>query len=307
MEKKETPQEKELSEGTVEVLPVEAAPNGVEAVPTVADVGDIMSCPPEEFERAMKVMEQAPERYRRIFRVAAHFSYPGDWLLIEGNPYLTGGGATRIAAGVGISIRNVRMEEKWYQDEKGPWYEIRCIGTASFRGGRSITVIGNCSSRKKFFWVKRDEFRPLYEISKEFIERAAYTDLFRQAVVHLLGLKGLTAKQLEELGFKPKEFREVRWTSTKKESATPEKLKRIGELILKKVGGDKSKAEAELERLTTWKKRNGETVQGKKHLKELSEKQADIILERLEKEALDQAFVDDVIDEVASEGQGEEQ
>ena len=68
-----------------------------------------------------------------------------------------------------------------------------------------MDVIGTATSRDKFFAERYKDGQkatlPIDEIDQQVILKSAYTDCVREAVVRMLGLRGLTPDDLSALGF----------------------------------------------------------------------------------------------------------
>lgn len=162
----------------------------------------------QQADRAVQEAEVRLEIIQRVMQVALKATYAQDWVNMGGKPYLAATGAERLASLFGVTISD--MDSKRYEDrdERGAYYYFVITGTAHFRG-TSISVMGTCSARDQFFSTRyegegesrRQILLPAEAVDQPSIVKAAYSNMIANAVTRVLGIRGLTWEQLEQLGF----------------------------------------------------------------------------------------------------------
>lgn len=248
-------------------------------------------------------IRQALEARRDVLRMllSPGFLGPDAFLNEGGKPWLPGAKAQRVAGPAGICVEpNCKPESGEYNfqcidgtddDPDEPrYFEIRIEGRAWHVGQpqRVVSEMGKAASRDPFYRRKRkgeDKARrqPLEAMSKGDVCKKALMNLWARAVQGLLGIKGLTWKELEELGHKESkaqriEFRDggargqgaPREEPPQDDEGDAEIKKRLSGMILAMVGWKKGMpldeeiqalAAGELEVLSRFKdKKTGEDV-----------------------------------------------
>jgi len=154
----------------------------------------------EAFER---FIEQRGQFFTRLLNLAVRATNHQDWIDQNGVPYLQATGAEKIARRFGLCLKNLRCEREDREDEAGRYYNYVMTGVAYLPGAPDqLEVIGTASSRDAFFARVRGQDRPQWEINENDIRKSAYSDLLREAVVRLLGLRNLAWEELEALGIR---------------------------------------------------------------------------------------------------------
>ena len=143
----------------------------------------------DEYIRALNTMTEA----------ALKVTTEGDWVLIQGSPYLTESGATKIARLFGVSIHllgDVKVEE----DDAG--YKTYTYRASFSLGGSSIECEGSRSMREDFFARGRDGMKSPDEIDARDVKIAAYTNCVNNGIKRLIpGLRNISVEKLEGAGF----------------------------------------------------------------------------------------------------------
>ena len=116
--------------------------------------------------------------------------------------------------------------------------------------------------------------------------KKAHTNYTTNAITRSLGMRSLTWEQVEQLsGGKITRSGVAKVDHTGyKPAVEADKLKVLGEILLKIVDGSKEKAQDLLEKYTTFKGKDGEMVRGKRETKLLSEGQYAVVLKKAEEE-----------------------
>lgn len=146
----------------------------------------------------------------RLLRTALKALKPHDIQDFEGKPYIEGEGAARIMS----VIRGFKVDEARFQIEQiHPHYFVECSVPIEFMGATTV-ALGDCSTADPFF-VGKDGKGGLYAkhlertgsetIAARLIlgdaKKKARENAVSRGVTELLGLKGLSWKDLGELGF----------------------------------------------------------------------------------------------------------
>ena len=127
-----------------------------------------------------------------------------DWIDEQGKPYLAVSGSEKIANLFGISWR---IEEMPIDTEESGHYTYNYKGTFTWRA-TNIEVIGSRSSKDPFFsrktvWKDNERTsveKPVTEIDRADVRKAAYTNCIGNGITRLLGLRGMTWEQLAKAG-----------------------------------------------------------------------------------------------------------
>lgn len=179
----------------------------------------------QQVETAVREAETRLEIIQRVMQVALKATYTQDWIDMNGKPYLAATGAERLASLFGVTVTD--MDSKRYEDkdERGTYYYFVVTGTAHFRG-TSISVMGTCSARDPFFSTRYENEQrlllPAEAVDQPNIVKAAYSNMIANAVTRVLGIRGLTWQQLEQLGFDRKSAASVRFQDRKGAKPTTE-------------------------------------------------------------------------------------
>ena len=168
-------------------------------------------------------VEQKVEIIPRIITLLLKLTKPQDWVDFHGQPYLTGSGAERIRMPLGIKMIDADWKVVPRVDKEGKTYEMVIFtGKFKFRDDDFIAV-GVSSTRDQFFKVRynketgKKELLPYEEVDFENVLKASYTDMIRNAVVRVLGLRNLSWEQLEEAGLDVSKIKRVEFESRKRE------------------------------------------------------------------------------------------
>ncbi len=228
---------------------------------------------------------------RQIVEKAVQITGPKDWTDQGGKPYLIEYGAAKVASVLPIKTWYIENPGKqWSEDEKGKFYMYVCTCGAAWKGGLGeVSATGTRSSREKFFSSRRGQELPQSEVSETNIMKACGTNGRRNAIVRLTGLGNLTWEELEEMaGIKRDSATKVEYKSQKKAPENPEEddkqRQELRQILLEMNNEDAGEAGNHLEKLTTFKGRDGQMVPGKKSIGHLTEKAVGVTLSKIRKE-----------------------
>lgn len=256
----------------------------------------------QEQDRFVAIAQQRASVYNRIKQIAIQATDISDWIALGDKLHLCEGGAKKAARVCGVNSGPPHQEQEALEDSPaGPGYLIKV--TMTFRaGGDEITEIGAATSRDQFFAkVGRGDdavWKPYYEVDKASIIKKAHTNCMIRGITSLLGLRGLTAENLEEAGLPVHKLKGVKYDSASKggrgseggtvSAADLDAIKttraHIRSMVLELAEGDVEGAKTMLAALTAFKGRDGKDVPGVTSVDKLNPPRLDIALERIGKE-----------------------
>ncbi len=191
-----------------------------------------------------------------------------------GNPYIDDDGCQKIARVVGVSYSSPEIKEGYEDNENGQKeYVVEVSGEATLLG-QTIYEFGACTSNDGFI-SKRGNLSSLQ--MKIEIKKKAICNWRGRCVRSLLGLKELTWKELQSVGFSQDNASKVDYKQGKSSGKSDDgndARKKIGNMLLDDCKGDRAAAGELLEVLTTFENKDGKTVKGKSSAKDLTDKQA---------------------------------
>ncbi len=216
--------------------------------------------------------EATIERANMILKLIAKHIRPTEIRLFgnEGakNIHFERGACEKILMWAGAKIKmDHKFNTERIVDEKGDaYYDYEIWGTLEI-DGRTIDIMGNCSTRSDFFGTKGGEYKPLSEIDIPSIKQAAITNLWNHACVRGLGLKSMTLEDLKAAGMNIEKIGSVAYSQGSQggSTITPEEKQqqvRMGNWLLEMNGGDKAAAGANLTKLTAFMGKDGKEVAG---------------------------------------------
>lgn len=160
----------------------------------------------------LALAEKRVESVQRIKQIALKITNKNDWVDQEGKPYLQASGAEKVARLFGINWSKQSHRKEFSSDDRGPFFFY--VYTADFflRGGDSVSAVGTCSSRDKFFAKERGEWKPASEVDETNIMKAAYTNMVANGITRLLGLRNMNWEEVEKFsGIKRSEVAGVKY------------------------------------------------------------------------------------------------
>lgn len=240
---------------------------------------------PETIYDPVKIASERAKILELARNAAIKLTSPYDWVDMGGKPYLDSNGAEKIARLYGIKWHCEKPEKEWMDaDDKGQHYCYNIYGWVGFNELESITEIGTCSTRDKFFGRKNSEQLPVSEIDEQNIKKKAIANFVARAVTRFLGFGGMTWDQLYETAPKLKgQIASVSYGSSKGQSrdadAKPEGSNlsfaemrlQLGNMLLEIFTGDKEAASQKLQELTSFTKKDGTGFQGYKSANAVSD------------------------------------
>lgn len=191
-----------------------------EIVPVSEGENLLASVDDSDVDRAIAAIGKRSDMMRRITAAIVKRTYANDWTDFKGKPWLGDAGSERVLSLIGATVTitppGLILED--HEDDRGRYYIYRVYGTVTVPGIGARDISGSCSSRKQFFAEKTrkdadgkpvyengekvKDFIPYEEIDRVYIQNDALSDLYRNAAVRAVGLRGLTWKELEAHGIK---------------------------------------------------------------------------------------------------------
>ena len=208
----------ETLDQTTTAAPVPAAGPLALAVPPSSHIDAIIAV-----AEKMDALGTALDKIRSF---AMKRAMPGDWVRFKGKDddgsiNLTGPGAERIAAAVGVSFIEWKSWKDEGRDDKGAWYRWYFQTTALAMGRRLEAIIGHAGTRDQFFGSAYGKLKDLSDISEADIRTAARRNAMKEGVRILLGLRRLPLETaLKELGLVEAKVKTVEFGSKKSDKGS---------------------------------------------------------------------------------------
>ncbi len=202
--------------------------------------------------------EKRGELVKRLKLQALKSTTNSDWINQDGKPFLKITGAEKIAPLFNVRISDSRRERNpetgYNTDTIGKNYRWWYFGTAQILSVEGNVlyeipeVVGSCSSRDEFFGKKGGVFRTVEEIDEADICKKAYSDMVRNGVSRILGLRSCSWEELKTVNIEEAKVESIK----RGKEASPELKKKQEELrtIIKSyIGNDADKCRAELKKI----------------------------------------------------------
>ena len=229
-------------------------------------------------EERLKFSQDAITFVNKLRDFVLRNSRPNDWILQNGNPYFCASGCNRFAGPFGIYEKELTS---FSIDANGQKRELS--ERNMFEGDiRFFFFSGVIGSKLLGFDMHIDGGTSLEDGFKSktdllFYYQKAKANWRGRAIRMITGLENLTIDDLDKAGIKLSEVKQVNRVSTPK--ADTEQVKKLWDMLLKLNDGDQIKAEDALLKTTT-----SEKYAGKRRPSQLTEKQMEWILPKVEKE-----------------------
>lgn len=233
-----------------------------------ADVMDVETEMPGQFaiarvdaRVALAEFEAAAELHPKLVRLSIKMTKPQDWIEMGGHVYLQATGVERIATPWGLIFGEPKVVREDYPDGEFAYIVTGPVGSRktgvyyrAVQGGRSSKDPffdtfdedrpknwGDMPGPEKTAWKRQHRILP----DAMDVRKAAYTNWQCRGASMVTGMRGLTAKDLEEQGHSG--IKRVEFSSGGRGGdAVPADLKaeqvKLGNEVLKAAGGDKDAA-----------------------------------------------------------------
>lgn len=218
---------------------VEKQPEEINSIITLDEMKEIEAEKKVDWDELLKYLEVQKEAFKRLRIIMLGYTRPSDWVNLDGTPYLQESGAQAIAGPMGVSLVNISREKEWREDKKGRYFIWIYKGTAySNKIQRIIEAEGICSSRDKFFGKVGGVFKEVEDVEERNIMEKARTNLYRNGIIRVLGLRNLQWGELSAAGLKIEEIPKVEHTLHGKKTGIAEKA--IQNQAEKEKAGDRA-------------------------------------------------------------------
>jgi hypothetical protein len=178
-----------------------------------------------DWDGLVKYLEIQKEAFKKLRVILIGYTRAKDWINLDGQPYLQESGAQAIGGGpIPISITGMKSEKVWEENNKGRYYKwIYGAVSTNLITGRKMDVEGICTSRDKFFGKVSGVFKAIEDIEERSIMEKARTNLYRNAITRVLGLRNITWDELSSANIDIKTIPKVEHTVMGKKTGAAEK------------------------------------------------------------------------------------
>jgi hypothetical protein len=203
-----------------------------------------------------------------------------DWIDQGGKPYLSVSGSEKIARLFGMSWR---IDEPELKIEEDGHYGYTYKGYFTL-GPTTIEAIGSRGTKDPFFSRARGEDKPVSEIDRNDVKKAAYTNLLGNGITRMLGLRGMTWEEVKGAGIDQSKTGKVDYGDKPEMSEEGKDYrKKIGDMLMEMANNDKALASQYLVTYTTFVGKDGKTIKGKTSLADVNEKAMPVTYGKIEK------------------------
>jgi hypothetical protein len=176
-----------------------------------------------DWDGLIKHLQIQKEAFKKMRIILLGYTREKDWVNIDGSPFLQESGAQAIGGPMSVNIVEIKSEKTWGEDKKGRFYTWKYWGRAySLKIRREIEIEGICSSRDKFFGKVSGEYKELEEVDEPNVMRKALTNLYRNGVMRLLGLRNIEWSELSAANLNIQSIKKVEHTLGGKKTGTSE-------------------------------------------------------------------------------------
>jgi len=206
-----------------------AKPEVVEDV----EVTEVITTPVPVNQDKMDALIHAAEKIDALGKAMDKFrtfalnrALPGDWVKFkekdseDATIELTGAGADRIAAALGISFVEWSDSKESGTDEKGQWFTWYYTCTATWQGRRLEGVVGRAGSRDKFFGMAYGQLKAIADVNEADIRTAARRNCMKEGCKLMLGIRRIPMSSANKLGLDLSCIKEVNFGSKKSGTAS---------------------------------------------------------------------------------------
>jgi len=250
----------------------------------------------QNLEMAIQQAENFVKLQDRIRKMAVNLTNTNDWIDQNGTPYLQASGCSKIAGAFGLRVYGVETVGEKDIDDKGEFLIYNTSGYSAWNGNE-VHEIGSATSRDDFFAKRKDDngnsiLLPLQEIDRADIRKKSHTNFMNRIIKRQLGLtytweelaEASSGKITKEKCGSVKYEKGRKGGSTDTDPKTKDHRAELRNKVLEMAGGDTKTARTMLETFSQWTNKKGELVAGKTNVDQLSEKQVNIVLDKVRKE-----------------------
>jgi len=208
--------------GTSELM--EKKTEEAQALISLQEIQEMQAEKKVDWDELLKYLQIQKEAFKKLRIIMLGYTRESDFKNIDGAAYLEESGAQAIAGPMGVSIVNMSKEKEWRKDKKGHYYIWCYKGTAySTKICRVLEVEGICTSRDKFFGKVSGVYKELEEVDERSIMEKSRTNLYRNGIIRVLGLRNIQWGELSEAGLTINAIQKVEHTVHGRKTGVSEK------------------------------------------------------------------------------------
>ena|SRR3990167_5211207 len=251
---------------------------------------ELVRVPENDITTSASQAEATIQRAQIILNLIAKHIRPTEIRLFGENLHFERGACEKILMWAGAKLKmDHHFNKDRIVDEKNEVYDDYEIWGQVEIDGRTVDIMGNCSTRSDFFGTKDGQYKPLSEVDIPSIKQAAITNLWNHACVRSLGLKSMTIDDLKAAGMDTSKIGSVAFSKGSQggSTLTPEEKKQqtlVGNWLLEMHGGDKVLASKQLVTMTEFVGKEGNKVAGIDSCARLTGKRLQIVYGKVKAE-----------------------
>jgi len=222
-------------------------------------------------DNLIKLAEAAEKRIeaiKKIKQIALKVTNSNDWVDQGGKPYLQASGGEKVGRTFGISWR---IDEPVLTPEEDGNYSYTYKGYFTL-GSATVEVIGSRGTKDPFFSRAHGADKPISEIDRNDVKKAALTNLIGNGITRILGIRNLTWEELEIAGIHKDKTNKIDYKKKEMSGDVKDLRAELEKMLLEMAGNSKVEAAKLLMKFTSFVAKDGKEVQGKSNISDLSEK-----------------------------------
>lgn len=234
-------------------------------------------------DNIIEVANKAEARINAINKIKSivlKVTNQNDWIDQGGKPYLQVSGAEKVAGLFGIRWS---IEQPQLTNEEDSHYSYTYKGKFTM-GQRTIEFEGSRSTKDPFFSKAHGEAKPLSEIDRNDVKKAALTNLIGNGITRMLGIRNMTWEEIKAGGIDQSKASKVEYKTAEMSTGAQEQRKKTGEMIMEMAGQNKDLASKMLVGFTSFVSKDGKEVKGKDSISKLSERAIPVVYGKVQKE-----------------------
>lgn len=204
----------------------------------------------------------------KIKSIVLRVTNQNDWIDQGDKPYLAVSGAEKVGGLFGIEWS---IGEAQLTNEEDGHYSYTYKGKFTM-GSRTIEFEGSRSTKDPFFSKAHGSDKPVSEIDRNDVKKAALTNLIGNGITRMLGIRNMTWEEVKAGGIDQSKTPKINYGTAEMSEDVKEQRKKLGEMLMKMAGGNKDIASKMLVEFTSFVAKDGKEVAGKDSITKLSEK-----------------------------------
>jgi hypothetical protein len=216
----------------------------------------------------------------KIKSIVLRVTNSNDWIDQGGKPYLAVSGAEKVGGLFGIKWS---IGESQLTNEEDGHYSYTYKGKFTM-GQRTIEFEGSRSTKDPFFSKAHGKEKPVSEIDRNDVKKAALTNLIGNGITRMLGIRNMTWDEVKAGGVDQSKTSKVEYGKAEMSDDVKEQRKKLGEMLMEMAGNNKDLASKMLVEFTSFVAKDGKVVAGKDSITKLSEKAIPVTYGKVSKE-----------------------